>query len=341
MNVDGTKTMYTFDYPVKYIDDTGEIRDITLEIADGDTPDAGFVTEANSAVTTFSNYLSEGISLSGHGMNITLVPELPETKVGMDSTDARSTLQDQTEQIARRIDEKTIEYTYDDKTSIEYSLTYTGFKEDIVVNEYTGQTEYDFMLHTNGYKLQQINKAYYLTDQAGNIKASIGDIIIFTADQRNNTLGHIVPTTIVENEQYVLTIVVEEAFLKDERTKYPIRIDPTVELNYDNGGAGAIEDVTVYSLANSNGASGSLYIGNCGSNGIGRALMKFPGLDLDALGNAVEIQNATVTIRDLMCESAELPITACIFSGNTWTETTANWSNTNAVSVSTPFSNSS
>lgn len=31
--------------------------------------------------------------------------------------------------------------------------------------------------------------SYYLTDASGAVKAAIGDILIFTADERNNTLG--------------------------------------------------------------------------------------------------------------------------------------------------------
>ena len=34
---------------------------------------------------------------------------------------------------------RTIQYPYGTHTTIEYSLTYTGFKEDIVVSRYTGE----------------------------------------------------------------------------------------------------------------------------------------------------------------------------------------------------------
>ena len=47
-------------------------------------------------------------------------------------------------------DGKKLTYAVDDKTSYVYSLTYLGIKEDIVVSEYTGQTEYKFSLFTNG-----------------------------------------------------------------------------------------------------------------------------------------------------------------------------------------------
>lgn len=69
--------------------------------------------------------------------------------------------------IATLIDDKTIGYQLDERTSLEYSLTYTGFKEDIVVSEYTGQTEYEFTLLTEGLTLEEIDGSYYLTDENG------------------------------------------------------------------------------------------------------------------------------------------------------------------------------
>lgn len=335
LNIDGTKTMYTFDFPVKFVDKNGDIQDITLEIADSNMEQAKYETASNSAVTTFSARLSDGISLSGNGTDIKLVPMLPSAVSGLSTTSVDKTAESDVLQVAQRIDENTVEYPYDNFTTIEYSLTYTGFKEDIVVSEYTGQTEYEFTLYTNGYGLTEIDGSYYLVDDVGKIKASIGDIIIFTADNRNNTFGQIIPTTIVEKQEYLLTIVVDESFLSDKNTVYPIRIDPTVEINYDNNGSGAIEDITISSQASSSGSSGSLYIGLRQSQGISRVLMKFPGLNLNSLGSDVEIQTATVTLRDLMCESTALSIDCHVFAGNSWSEDNATWSNVSPNSYST------
>lgn len=72
LNLDGTKTMYLFDFPVKYVDTNGEIQDISLDIVD--SASGAFQTAGNSTVTTFSAQASNGISLSGNGTNITLLP---------------------------------------------------------------------------------------------------------------------------------------------------------------------------------------------------------------------------------------------------------------------------
>ena len=157
LNNDGTRTMHLYDYPGKYRDTSGEIHDISLEIADGATKLDRFQSASNSIMTAFSSKASDGISLSGEGVSIKLIPNIPEE----DANTIHMTGN------AKRIDNKTISYDYDAKTTIEYSLTYTGFKEDIVVSEYAGQTEYEFLLQTNGLALTQIDGSFYLTDESG------------------------------------------------------------------------------------------------------------------------------------------------------------------------------
>ena len=328
LNFDGSKTMYTYNFPVKYVDSDGTIKDITLEIKESNVENAAYETAANAAITTFSTLASDGITLSGNDTEICLVPIIPITVPSdlMASTNDFNITSGAAE--ITRIDNKTVEYRYNEKTTIEYSLTYTGFKEDIVVAEYTGQSEFSFILYTNGLELTMMNESYYLVDNDGDIRATLGDIIIFTADEKSNTMGHIVPKTLTANEEYLITIVVDEDFLAAEDTVYPIRIDPTVEINYDNNGAGAIADVTVNTNSGSDGASGTLFVGNRETRGISRILMKFPGLNLSSLGNNVAVVNATVSIRDIMCEATPLDVECRIYSGPVWEESTANWGNT-------------
>lgn len=299
---------------MKYVTDSGEIEDIRLNVVqDAQTPGA-YRTAANSAVTTFSQRLSDGISLRAGDVSLRLIP------AGAPSASASAV------SAARRLDADTVAYTYDDKTDYEYSLTYTGFKEDIVVREYTGQTEYEFTIITNGLTLTDRDGSYYLTDGSGAVKATIGDIIIFTADERNNAFGTLTHETVRANQEYKLTIHIDPEYLLDEDTAYPIRIDPTIEIT---SAAGAIEDVTLNSLTGSDGDSWSLTVGKRATYGISRVLMKFPGLSLSAIPSADKITSATVELRDLMCEDESMMVYCYVFTGNTWTESTANWSNVN------------
>lgn len=321
-NGDGTHTMTLYDHPVKFVDSTGKLQDISLEIAAA--TDGSYKTKANDIQTAFPSKISDGITLSGKGVSVKLTPDRGKHSsptaptIGTIIADATVT----------KLDNETVSYYYDNKTTLEYSLTYTGFKEDIVVSEYTGQTEYHFLLETGGLRLTKIDESYYLTDGNGEIKATLGDIIIFTADERNNALGSMTHETVKENEQYIITIHVDAEYLKDEKTKYPIRIDPTIEITYDSNGSGAIQDVTLNELSGSSGSSGSIYVGKRNTYGISRTLIKFPGLNLGSIPSAGNLISAHVEIRDMLCETTSMMVYGCIFAGNDWTESTANWSNT-------------
>ena len=161
LNADGTQTAYIFDFPVKYTDENGAIKDITLDIVDSNTL-GQFETASGSSVTTFSRNATDGIRLVGNNTVLSLVPHIPATRSGAALSSSSKNTASST---AKRIDNKTVSYDYDSKTTIEYSLTYTGFKEDIVVSEYTGQTEYDFTLYTNGLELTEIDGSFYLVDE--------------------------------------------------------------------------------------------------------------------------------------------------------------------------------
>ena len=311
-NGDGTYTMRVYSHPVKYIDKNGVVRDIALDIKQKN--DGGFVTANHEIITTFERKLTDGISLEYNEIGLMLVPNLG---LGEEPT---AELSD---------NGKAVTYEINDTTSIAYELTYTGFKENIIVEEYTGQTEYRFTLLTNGLNLCEEYGSYYLTDAEDIIKATIGDIIVFTADEKNNTLGTMTYETIRENQEYVLTIHLDDEYLADEKTVYPIRIDPTIEINYNNNGAGAIEDVTINQNVTFSGTSGSLHVGRHPTGSLSRTLMRFPILDLSSI-TAPRITSAKVEIRDLMCQSdQDITVECRVYkkTSPTWSESgTTTWS---------------
>lgn len=314
-NTNGTETFYLYDYPVKYADEQGAVHDVQLDIVENVQEPDSFITRQNSIKTRFSKDITNGIRLSDNETEITLLPEpVPETR---------------TADAATLTDQKTVTYAYGEHTAIRCSLTYTGFQEDIMIQEYTGQTEYQFKLKTNGLRPVQKNDSYYLADNTDRIKINIGDVVIFTADERNNTFGRLSYETITENEEYLFTIRIDEEYLTNAKTAYPLAIDTVFDYEY----SGAIEDVTINSTGGSGGTSGSLYVGRRENYGISRVLMKFSGLDMNFFGDHV-ITEATISLRDLMCESTPMTICCHPFSGNDWSENTASWSTVNPNSYS-------
>lgn len=125
LNADGSKTMYVFDHPIKYIGEDGTVKDISLEIAESGMNGSGYQSISSPALTTFSAQFSDGISLSGNGVEIRLAPVLTTTNTGVAARTTLGSLNTYAE--VQKIDSKKVSYRYDDVTTVEYSLTYTGF----------------------------------------------------------------------------------------------------------------------------------------------------------------------------------------------------------------------
>lgn len=325
-NADGSKTMYLYNHPVKYIDENGCVQDISLEISDSLLPHIGFETTANSTEVMFPVELSSGIQIEDGFSMIRISHNIANGSSDTFSLNISERLPE-----VRRINKNVIEYNYDENTKIQYSLTYTGIKERIIVEEFTGQSEYSITLNTNGQFLEQIGGSYFLVDDAGTIRVSIGDVLVRTADGRNNSVASIIPTAVVEGQEYELRIILDNSYLNSDDTIYPISIEPAVEMVSTVGNA--IEDVTIYSNGVSNGASDILHVGMSGENGISRVLMKFPGLDLNQIGSDAEITVATVEIYDLLQGTDELDVYCHVMQGGDWEESTADGSDTTLRSV--------
>lgn len=56
--------------------------------------------------------------------------------------------------------------------------------------------------------------------------------------------------TVAENQEYILTIQLDDSYLRDGKTAYPIRIDPTIEIG-NNASTNGIHDVTLNSNSGS------------------------------------------------------------------------------------------
>ena len=301
-NSQNIKTARMFDHPVKYEDSDGTIKDISLSLKKNNNGD--YVPAQHEILTVFPASLSDGVRLNFKDIDIKMIPE------------AKNVMS------AKSDDGKTVSYIADENTAYEYSLTYTGFKENIVVSEYNGQTEYTFLLYTNGLSLERVSGAFYLVDKDGISRASVGDIIVFTSDEKNNTFGNMVFDEISKCALYRITIILDDDFLSSADTQYPIRIDPTIEYVYP----GTIEDLTINSDDNvPNGTSGSLFAGKRQTYGKSRFLMRFPGFNYSLIDDLDKLISAKVEIRDLMCETTSATV-YCYTCLSTWNESTTTWS---------------
>ena len=179
LNADGTRTLEYFGEPVKYTDNEGNVKDKLLTFKE---ERKGFSAEQIDITYFFDKNLGNGIALSYGETEIFMFPA---------GVDCEGELSD---------DKETLTYRFDSSAVYEYSLTYSGYKENIIVSEYTGRTEYKFVYLTNGAKIKQSDGDTFISDEKGNAIATFSDIIIFTADEKNNTLGEITVEELKENE---------------------------------------------------------------------------------------------------------------------------------------------
>ncbi|MBR5134486.1 MAG: DNRLRE domain-containing protein, partial [Clostridia bacterium] len=354
LNDDQTQTMYLFSHPVKYVDGSGQIQDISLDIVSSENSriaanaasGAAFSSAGGVANAQFAANPENGVSLFGDGVDLLLVPHLPDRNTVVMSGEIGATA----EQTAVKpstpfftdvtlTDNRTVSYRYDDNTTLEYSLTYTGIKEEIVIHEYTGQTTYSFTLHTNGLSLVEQSGGYVLTDETGAVRATVGNILVFTADNQNNIFEELSAQTVEPNEEYLLTVELDEAYLTDAQTAYPLSLDGTVEISYDECGEGAIQDITRYDDGSTNsGTHLSNFIGYHPSYGAMHTLMKFPGLSVTPNDGTTNFVSATVWMCDVMRDDVPIRVYCDVYAGDGWNESSTDWTEHNVSLRSTPQS---
>ena len=135
-NSDGTRTAYYFDHPVKYLDSDGNVKDISLEIKQHDKLNGAYASADSRTQTIFSAKMADGILLSDTDVSIKLVPVIAsiqggfapitpvEAGVSIMSTGSDMSVTESTESpVAELVNNKTVSYMLDSKTSYEYTLT--------------------------------------------------------------------------------------------------------------------------------------------------------------------------------------------------------------------------
>ena len=172
-NKDGTKTAYKFNEPVKYKDENGKIKDKSNKISK--TSDGDYTNAENDINTYFPKKLNKnkGVELKFDEYTVEMAPNIKGNSGASRQTGHNKNF-DPTEYVQ-------YPNVFDESISLRYTPTFEGYKEDIVLNEYTGMNEFTFRLHTDGMSLAMNDEgSYYLIDpKTGEEKAQIGDIFVY------------------------------------------------------------------------------------------------------------------------------------------------------------------
>lgn len=308
---DGMRALYLFSENVKYIDENGDVADKSNNAV---RKGRAFVNEGNDVEIILPATLTAGIAVIGDELNITMKPLTD--KIGRSLSPAKKTADD------------TVVYSdvFDSSTNIEYTYTYGGVKENIILESYNGKNSFDYEITTGGLSLYEDKGTLLLADESGDVKATLGEVVVFSADNKNNTFGKYKVEELEKNSRYKVTVSVDRECLTDPKTKYPVKINP--DLKTINASA-KIQDLQVFKGTDGKGTS-ETSAGYSGVSRVGwtdwgacRTLIKLNNFSFNTykITDAWQIDSAYVELRDLMCQGGSgVPISCGQFNGNFWTE---------------------
>lgn len=267
LNNDGSSTYYIFDIPVKYKNKEGKyeyIDNSLVDVKETSKQEKGFKYKTKS--NNISVYFPEDIVSD---KNVRLENEdnsfYVEFKPDFDiRTEADKTsgmqykaqgdqvgelkLSEERKSRKKKKGDKKDSVSYKkslgDNVDIQYTTVWNGVKEDIILNQYTGQNTFDFILYTNGIPEVQTDNAVIIKDkETGECRSFINRFFAtdsFTGDRiegdGHDTLEITTEITPIEGKEdaYKLRIVIDKSFLENTNTIYPVIIDPTVTINPQN-----------------------------------------------------------------------------------------------------------
>lgn len=361
---DGNDVAYFFQYPVKYVDENGKTKDISTAITEKnentrdiirlpgcsvDLSGFEYASEENAIKIYYDNTTdgkSANIVAKKGEYTITLSPIINEK--GMSETPFKGKLveykdrQDKT----KKGEYAGIEYcgVFGENTAVVYNTTYTGFKETIRLDCKPETNRFSFRLNTSGL-IPLINETgnIILCDKYNdNVIARIAQIYVYDSSAESKyTLksNYEIYRKDLYSDEYIITLNIDENFLNDDTTTYPVYIDPTT----DFVSSSSINDAPIYSGL-PNAACGSNYF-NCigyvdSLYQMGSLMVKFPGLRDSTWFNSLDNSRINGVIYNAYKvgggynPNGNSSVNVYYYLGSVWDESTVTYSSANISSNS-------
>ncbi len=326
-NKDGSETVYIFNEDVKYIDESGIVADKSNKLysnieSRAYSSDYSYVNKENDINTYFPKSLKTdvGVSVEAQGQAIEMYP-----------------VSDVISQVTADDDLYGVYYddVFGEFTGIRYEPSFSGYKEDIILEKNVGNT-FSFILETGDLMPVLEDGVIYIRDENGADFGLISPTYVydsFTGDpsldeSRHFTYNNKFELTRISDGKYELIVIVDEEFLNNPATVYPVIVDPSITINATGSGSSkSILDTPIYNGSGATGTAGANSLAVVGyvdsSYGSGRLLMRFPGLMKQSfMSQNYKIDSATLTMSECSGGSATSTIYAYNYTGPAWDETT-------------------
>lgn len=222
INSDGTKSLMTFNSPIKYFDEGGDVRFIENTIIPvEDTDGIAYENEGNSYHVAFPESIDKGVSISYNGFSLSMIPVTQESisKVQLSDTDV------------------VYSDVFDEFSEVRYTLDDLGIKESIVLSEANGKSTYDFTFRTQGLipENKEGTTITFVDEETGEVAFIIQPTYIvdsysgdFIDGEEHFTYDNYYVLEEESDYSYTLHMNLDEDFLNAETTQYPCVIDPSI-----------------------------------------------------------------------------------------------------------------
>ena len=329
-NGDGTKTTQVFAEAIKFKNINGHIQYIDTSFVRNDlnskiNSNYEYKNGANAFNIWYSINIKNGVNIN-NDYTITIKDMMESLNLVKPASVYKG---EQEKLIYKDIWEKGID--------LEYINTYSGYKENIVLKSNTGKNTFSFIWKSESHKpiltdgntvinivdKNNINKIdyifnpIYVYDSYKPTDTSIENLDKYKHFNENNYYE----VNQIDDETYVITIVVDKGFLTDPRTVYPVVIDPTVVATISESN---IEDSFVMEN-NPNANYGNYdYLRFGYNNGKIFSYVRFKDLGLPS---GVNIINATLKLTFRSGQTTGTDGKCLLVVDNQWSEDSITWNN--------------
>lgn len=358
---DGNDVAYFFQYPVKYVDTDGKTKDIKTTIIENqeskgvkqlqigektvDVASYKYASKENSFSVYYNDSVascSDTIIATKDQYVIALSPIMNYSKNDNEFVSGKLVSTKGKCGKNNKYEYKSIEYenAFGEGTSLIYNTTYTGYKEIIRLDKNIGKCQFSFRLATNGLLplLHESGNILLLDKVTNEMVARIAQIYVYDSSiEQKYTLSNFYDLKCIskENDEYVITLNIDDDFINDDSIQFPVFIDPTTIFNTST----AINDAPIYSGL-PNAAVGSNYF-NCigyvdSTYQVGSLLIKFPGLQNSTWFNSLDNSRINCVIYNAYKvgggNATSATLYAYYYNGSIWNEATITYNGANISS---------
>lgn len=351
-NKDGTRSLFLFSDPVKFIDENGNVKDRSTLLHRTDVNSNAYTVTDNSVKAYYpGNIKDEPLVLEYEGAQISVTPIFEKdggnTNFGGAEQDAVTGV---TLSLNEEMQQNQLIYgnVFGEGTEVRYTPLLNGYKEDIVLYEAPDSNNFSFLVDSGEFRLKVVdNMVLFMDPNNDSIAAYMSPIYLYdSAYEMNESFDSYYEVEEIGAGLYVVSIIADFEFFNAANIEYPIYVDPTLTFNTNT----STQEAIIYSGSPSV-AHGSNFYNFIGyydnSYKIGRLLVKLPVLSSNSIYSGLNASELNSVKYYMYCDGTKSATTIrpYIYTGTTWTESTvtyntATWngytalSGMNAVSVS-------